>query len=78
MEEYYIYEVVFEGELSNKYFMDYKIAEKYLKTQGYFYKKVNYGGYDYFDDCNKKARINTVFCPLSFRHYYEIIDVLEE
>ena len=28
MEEYYIYEVVFEGELSNKYFMDYKIAEK--------------------------------------------------
>ena len=74
----YIYTIFLEGKRTGKYFATKDLAEKYLKLQGYFHKKVNYGGYDYFDNCNKKARINTVFCPLSFRHYYEIIDVLED
>lgn len=41
-------------------FLTIKDAEAYLKSQGYFYSKVNYGGNDYFDSCNNKANIKCI------------------
>ena len=72
----YIYTIFLEGKRTGKYFATKDLAEKYLKLQGYFHKKVNYGGFDYLDDCNNLARINPIYCPSWVRSSYEIIEEL--
>ena len=66
------YFIEYEGVLYKDIcFLTIKDAESYLKSQGYFYSKVNYGGNDYFDSCNNKANIKCIELGI-YKNQYKV------